>query len=174
MTTIRSVHADEIGTIAAIHVQSWQTAYRGIMPDDLLAEQNITDRDKMWRETLSKGSGELLVGIDDSTEIMGFTFLARAQDSPSDKPYDGRVSALHIRPDRKRQEIGSGLLQAAFDCLRIMGCRSAIIWTLEDLTPSRRFYERHGGTIVKSKLGDFSGNKIAEVAYGWEDLDNGV
>jgi hypothetical protein len=55
-----------------------------------------------------------------------------------------------------------------------MGCRSAIIWTLEDLTPSRRFYERHGGTIVKSKLGDFSGNKIAEVAYGWEDLDNGV
>jgi len=53
-----------------------------------------------------------------------------------------------------------------------MGCHSAIIWTLEDLKASRQFYEFHGGTVVRSKLGDFGGKIIVEGAYGWLDMAN--
>ena len=153
-------------------MRSWQTAYRGIMPDSLLAVQNATEREAKWRETLAKMSGQMLVAVDPDDQLVGFTYLARAQDLPEDRPYDGRVYALHVRPDRKRQGIGSQLHRAALLMLDEMGCRSAIIWTLEDLAPSRRFYEKRGGALVRSKLGDFGGMKIVEVAYGWEDLAN--
>lgn len=171
---IRPIRDDEVGVIADIHVQSWQTAYRGIMPDALLAEQNVVGREGMWRETLAKKSGRLLIAIGQDDRVAGFIYLARARDVPDDRPYDGRVYALLIRPDRKRKGIGSQLLLAAFHQLSELGCRSTIVWTLEDLLASRRFYEHHGGKVVKSRLGDFGGAELVEVAYGWENLRDGT
>jgi hypothetical protein len=44
---------------------------------------------------------------------------------------------------------------------------SAIVWTLRDLQLSRRFYEREGGTLVKTGVWALDGHAFPEVAYGW-------
>ena len=174
MAIIRKVRDSDLGEISAIHVRSWQTAYRGVLQDELLAEQDAVNREAMWRKTLTKMSGTMLVSACYDDQIVGFSFFDRARDLPDDQPYDGRVYALHVRPDMKWQGIGSQLLLGAFLKLCEMGCRTAIIWTLADLNPPRQFYKYHGGTMVRSKLGDFGGRQIVEVTYGWENLSNGI
>jgi GNAT superfamily N-acetyltransferase len=170
MMNVRPVKDDELSTVAAIHVRSWQTAYGGIVPDKYLAAQDVTKGEAKWRRTSRKYPGNLRVAVDNQEDVLGFCYLALVGDEPEDQPYDGRLYALHVRSDLKRNGIGSQLLTSAFDRLRTMGCRSVIVWTFDDLAPSRRFYEHLGGTLVKSKRSDFGGKKIVEVAYGWEDL----
>lgn len=47
---------------------------------------------------------------------------------------------------------------------------SAIVWTLNALTLSRKFYEREGGELVKTGVWHIDGAALPEVAYGWRQL----
>ena len=47
---------------------------------------------------------------------------------------------------------------------------SAIVWTLQELQLSRRFYEREGGKVVNSGVWSIGGLALPEVAYGWTSL----
>jgi hypothetical protein len=49
-----------------------------------------------------------------------------------------------------------------------LGMRSMIVWTLEGLHLSRRFYEREGGAVVKHGHLLVGGAEVPELAYGWE------
>lgn len=49
------------------------------------------------------------------------------------------------------------------------GFESMSLWVLAQ-NPARRFYEQLGGTAVEEKTIEIGGRKLAEVAYGWDDL----
>jgi hypothetical protein len=50
---IRIATIDDAIDIAAVHVRSWQTAYRGMIPDDFLASQSVEKRLPMWLRRLA-------------------------------------------------------------------------------------------------------------------------
>lgn len=170
MATIRPAAPRDLQAIAEIHVRSWQTAFRGIMPGGLLGGMDVADRREMWRGQIRRHPESLLVAADERETLLGFCCLGPAQGDANDAPYEGRLYALHVRPDLKRRGLGTRLVGAAFGRLHDLGCRAAIIWTLEALAPSRRFYERLGGRVVKSKITDFHGTGLVEVGYGFDDL----
>jgi len=58
------------------------------MPDELLAEQAVANREVMWRKTLAKMSGSILVSACNKDQIAGFSFFAHAQNFPEDQLYD--------------------------------------------------------------------------------------
>lgn len=168
--TIRTATPQDLPAVAEIHVRSWQTAFRGIMPDALLDAMDVADREEMWRRSLQRHPGGIVVALDDQEEIVGFCCFGRAPGDSHDVPFDSRIYALHVHPDRKRQGIGTRLVFAVFRRLRDFGCRSVILWTLESLASSRSFYEYLGGTLSRSKITNFDGTELVEVAYVWEDL----
>jgi hypothetical protein len=49
---IRRAHAADAHAIAEIVVRGWQTAYRGILPDDFLAGLSVGAREIAWRMRL--------------------------------------------------------------------------------------------------------------------------
>ena len=173
MNSIRPAHEGDLPAISEIHVRSWQSAYVGIVPDQILQAKDVPAHETMWRGMLGRYPGNLLVAVDERASVLGFSYVAAVTDQPDDLPYDGRVYALHVGPHLKRQGIGSQLFDAAIDRLRDLRCGSIIVWTFKELAPSRRFYEQHGGVVVKSKFGEFEGTNLAEVAYGWGDPGDG-
>lgn len=42
--TIRRAQSGDAATVGRIHVESWNVAYRGIMPDDVIARIDIAYR----------------------------------------------------------------------------------------------------------------------------------
>jgi L-amino acid N-acyltransferase YncA len=71
---IREATMADVAAIARVHVESWRTTYKGLLPDDYLASLTYEQREPLWGEILSKPAGHHLVGVaeDDAGNVVGF------------------------------------------------------------------------------------------------------
>jgi ribosomal protein S18 acetylase RimI-like enzyme len=129
--TIRPATPADARAIAAVHVASWQDAYRGLVPDDVLDALSVDDRAEQWDEWLRAGETRTLV----TQAVDGFVTFWEER---------GEISALYIAPARTRTGIGTALLDAAHAELAQAGRDETYLWVFEDNAPAREFYARHG------------------------------
>lgn len=169
---IRPAEKNDLFSIARIHIASWQDAYAGVVPEEVLASRNIEQSLSAWQSTFERYPDNISVAVNEADGIVGFCCAGPVVDLARSGPFEFEIYGLHVQPDARRLGIGTALLHASFE--RASGClgmKSAIIWTLHNLQLSRRFYEREGGQLVKTdrwKLGEWS---LSEVAYGWPKLN---
>jgi len=162
--------AGDLEPIAKLHILSWQTAYRGFMPDNLLRSRRWEESLDGWRATFSSYPENLSVVTNANGKIVGFCCSGPVIDIEKSGPFEFEIYGIHVAPDFYRQGLGRLMVDSVFKRMADAGSRSAIVWTLENLIQSRRFYEKSGGTVVKTgvwSLGDHSQN---EVAYGWNPI----
>ncbi|HEY1604764.1 MAG TPA: GNAT family N-acetyltransferase [Allosphingosinicella sp.] len=88
---------------------------------------------------------ELLVAVDGSQQVVGFTAV---------HPADGEMYLLFVDPKYAGRGIGRALLDAAHDVLRAGGCREAFLYTHQQNERAIRVYEADGyqrdGTVRES------------------------
>ncbi|MDQ3642541.1 MAG: GNAT family N-acetyltransferase [Actinomycetota bacterium] len=124
--TIRPASIHDADAVGEVHVRAWQSAYRGVMPDDYLDGLQAQDHATRWREHLIAPSsdGQLLVVVDDH-RVVGFGSLGpdRDRDAPSDI---GQLYAINLDPDIWGRGIGRALLNVATDRLRELGYVEAV------------------------------------------------
>ena len=165
---IRRARLDDCAGLARVQVDSYRTAYAGIMPQDYLDHFTYEEQEQDWRDLLSDATGDiLLVAVADSGEVAGY-----ALDRPGETevaPYDSELVALHVRCPHHGQGIGCQLVSAMAEQLRQRGCRSFMLWVLEE-NGSRGFYERLGGQLLDETK--HSGAGPLEVAYGWPAIEH--
>lgn len=142
--TIRPASIHDADAVGEVHVRAWQSAYRGVMPDDYLDGLQAQDHATRWREHLIAPSsdGQLLVVVDDH-RVVGFASLGpeRDRDAPSDI---GQLYAINLDPDVWGRGIGRALLNVATDRLRELGYVEAVLWVVPDNQRARRLYESEG------------------------------
>jgi hypothetical protein len=86
--TLVPAGSDDAHRIAALHVRSWQTAYRGLVPDAFLAGPIENDRHTLWESRLSVPDDARLVlkAVDQNGVMVGFTCVLRDADPAHDRP----------------------------------------------------------------------------------------
>ncbi len=144
VVTIRPARVDDADAVGEIHVRAWQTAYRGMMPDDYLDSLQAEDHATRWREHLvaPRSEAELLVLVDDH-RVVGFASVGPPLDS--DAPPDvGQLYAINLDPDVWGRGLGRALLSFATDRLRELGYVEAVLWVVPDNQRARRLYESAG------------------------------
>lgn len=62
---ITKATAHDCAAIASILVKSWQAAYRGIMPNELLDGLSVQQREEGWRRHLNSGGNAYIGWIAD-------------------------------------------------------------------------------------------------------------
>ena len=141
MVTVRDATPADARDIAAVHVESWQVGYRGLMPDEVLDGLSISTRERWWRETLS-GPGErtTLLATDTNT-VLGFAAVGPGRDGD---PVVGELYAMYLRSAAWGRGIGRTLHSAALARLRTLGFDRASLWMLAGNERALRFYHREG------------------------------
>ena|SRR5215468_10847716 len=158
--------APDLPAIAAIHADSWQDAYRGIVPDAVLAGRTVERSLALWRGTLEKRPDNLTVArLGDS--VVGFCCAGPVVNPAKNAPYQFEVYCLYAHPKLRQRGIGAALLRQALARCQAAGMDSSIVWTLDKLVLARRFYEREGGRLVKTGIWTAGEFTLPEVAYGW-------
>ena len=148
MVEVRDATQADANAIAYVVVQSWRAAYRGLLPDDVLAGLSISDREQFWSDALTTRPPHTRVVVATIADaVVGFAATGPplvAADRAD--PTLGDLYALYLVPDVWRRGIGTQLHAAALDRLRSCGFTRAGLWVLDTNERALRFYSRHGWT----------------------------
>jgi ribosomal protein S18 acetylase RimI-like enzyme len=163
---VRPATVSDAARIAHIHVATWRTAYRGLMPDDYLAGLSEDRRADFWRKRLAESRGAVIVCERDG-EVVGFCDLVSSRDTDAEPVGVGEIAAIYVLPKHWRRGVGVALCRCAMQMGQSLGFSMITIWVLETNIPAIRFYEAQGlrpdGARKKEKLtSDF---EITEVRY---------
>ena len=175
MIRIRRASRRDATAIARVHVETWQSAYAGLLPDSMLAGMSDV-RQAAWWQRLLADPGEargVFVADDEDMGVVGFGSCGLVRDKP--EGLDGReirvgeVYTLYVEPDFQNQGLGRRLLDALFRQLRADGCDTAVLWMLAS-NPTRFFYEGLGGEPVGHRVDTMAGTDVEEMAFAWRNL----
>jgi GNAT superfamily N-acetyltransferase len=169
---VREARQEDALAIARVHVDSWRTSYRGIVPEGFLAAMSYKDFEERWREWLrgvESPHWAYRVAEFPSGRIVGFACGGPRQ-GPAYAGYDGELFALYLLREHQRAGIGQRLFGSVARGLAEGGSSSLLAWVLAR-NPSRRFYEAVGGELLGSQEIEIGGARLEEVAYGWLDIE---
>ena len=169
MTIIREATPTDAPGIARVHIDSWRTTYRGLVPDSYLASLRSEDRQRMWERALNDPSyrGFLYVAEAEDGNVVGFA--AGGPSRSEDVEYEGELYAIYILEDYQGKGIGRRLVKVIAERLTSAGIHSMLVWVLTG-NPAQRFYEALGGEELRRQQFDLEGMTLDEVSYGWKDI----
>jgi ribosomal protein S18 acetylase RimI-like enzyme len=160
---VAAASPEDLRDVAAVHVASWQSAYRSVLPPEYLANLSVEGREATWRQILAEGRSELLVATDGAA-VVGFVSFGPCRDeaAPSDR---GEVWAIYVAPSAWSTGVGRALWRTASERLRTLGFHSVSLWVIEGNERARRFYSAAGFAVEAGSQKEFEigGAKLREV-----------
>lgn len=162
---IRMAKVHDAGTIALIHIRSWQKMYSEFIPETILKDLSLTERTQQWQDLLKQEVNVLLIEIDH--QAVGFASICPFC-GVNAEPLMGEISAIYLHPDYWRMGLGTKLCLTALSELTALGYKKVGLWVLEANNQARRFYEALGFTATSStKLEEFyeGGALLQEILY---------
>ncbi len=150
--------------MAAVHVRSWQVAYRGLLPDDYL--DGLRPEDRAQRYTFGEPGPqdpETIVAVERGA-VCGFATIGSCGDD--DRPGAGQLLALYVDPACWSGGIGRALIQEARARLGLQGYGEASLWVLAGNERADRFYRLDGWAPDGSRrLDEVWGLTVDEIRY---------
>jgi len=140
---VRRALGADTETVARIHVASWRVAYRGIMPDDVIARTDLKYRTALWAERIADREWPIFL-IEANRAGVAFCQMIRTKDPDDDPQRVGHITSLHVLPQLRGLGYGRALLELVFKEFRQRGIAEVTLWVLEGNTRGRQFYEKHG------------------------------
>lgn len=161
---MRKADSEDVEAIAEIHVRSWQAAYRGVLPGELLDGLSVAERVKSWREILTATEEHWLTFVAESVAggLVGFCSVTTPSRDADTGARTAEIGALYVDPDHWRQGAGSALLAVALEELNGARWCDAILWVLPENRAAIAFYERFGFEIEEGveKREERSGHRV--------------
>jgi ribosomal protein S18 acetylase RimI-like enzyme len=162
---IRRAGPADARAFAVIGVRGWQTAYRGIMPDEFLDGLSIEAREQAWLARLEAASDEAPAWIA-SRQGQALGFLCGGPPRDDAPPSSVEVYGLYVLPEAWRLGVGRALLDTALAYWQGRGLETALLWVLEANQAARGFYEALGWTPDGGRQeADLGGFAPPEVRY---------
>lgn len=162
---IRQAQIADAPQIARVHIASWQEAYAGIVPDDVLDNLDVARREEQWRDLLERGPRESLrtwlAEVD--SDVVGFGSFGPSRDEDADRR-TSEIYSIYLLPSAWGRGVARELMRTL---LAEPEANDPItLWVLADNERARHFYRRHGfapdGT---ERMESFGGSQLLEVRY---------
>ncbi len=153
--------------IAAVHLRTWQVAYRGQLPDAFLDALSMEPRIAGWRRTLADSSWptKVVFVLEEGDRVIGFASTSPSRDDDAG-PEVGELGTVYLLPDFWDRGWGRALLNRAAETMQTAGFSTATLWVLDANSRARRFYEAAGWTPDgATKLEDLRGFPLQEIRY---------
>lgn len=160
---IRNVDEKDIPSIAEIQVNGWKTAYKGIIDDVVLNSMNKDNQTESFKGNYQK-HGFAVAEL--KNEIVGFCRYADSNEfTPDMQNIDCEITALYVKPSLKYNGIGTKLFQFVTDEFKCKNKTKMLLWCLKDNEPSKKFYTKLGGKIIKERVIELGGKNYFEVGF---------
>lgn len=170
--SVRPALPQDAEEIARLQVVTWRTAYRALLPVEVLDGWDADAATASWASAITSpptpGHG-VIVALERNT-VVGFTAYAPAELTSGEvaDPVgpSAELSTLLVEPRWGRRGHGSRLLAAVSDLVRAGGAARLQVWLLEEDRVSQGFYESAGwGPDGWARTLDTGGDPLREIRW---------
>lgn len=159
--TVRRMTIEDAEAVTDVLIDSWQTAYRGIVSDDCLDNLN---RAELIERRKRQYKDYIVAVVDD--RVAGYCWYINDNSFSDDlSDIDCEIVALYVRPELERHGIGSRMLSYAADDLKDQGRTRMVIWCLKDNHRGRQFYTKMGGNVMGEHTTHIGNDDYDEVGF---------
>lgn len=167
-TIIREATPADAPGIARVHVDTWRTTYRGLVPDNYLDRLSYADREAWWEQMLTTPGSDTFIYVAEYAErIVGF--VSGGPIRTEGEEYTGELYAIYILQSQQGKGTGRRLTEALVKRMLDADIHSMLLWVIVG-NPAERFYRSLGGVEVRRQQFELGGAMIEEVGYGWQDI----
>ena len=162
---VRMAKKEDIPAVVEIKIQGWQSAYNGIVDSEYLENLDCERDDRIVKMEADFDANGFIVAELDS-KIVGFCrYVDNNSFSPEVEDADCELTALYVKPDLKYYGIGTKMFEYVMSEFRKQHKARMILWCLKDNEPSRRFYTKMGGKVIREKVVNIGGRNYIECCF---------
>lgn len=135
---LRRAVVDDAPALARLHVDCWDDAYTGLMPQPVLDERraNVDARAQRWREILTEHDRNWVAVAPEG--LIGFAAAGPPRDNDLEGDIGLELQALYVRAAWWGTGVGYALFR------QVVGDRAAYLWVLANNQRAIHFYQRQG------------------------------
>ena len=112
---IRKAEVDDAKGIAKVHVDSWRTTYKGIVPDTFLDNLSYEHRELTWKKGINENN--VYIAENENGKVIGFSTGGKERTGKYEA-YIGELYAIYILKEFQGKGIGRLLFQSIVDDLK--------------------------------------------------------
>ena len=161
MNNVRYAIIEDAQSIAQINVAAWKEAYKGLLPEELLASRKVDEkRINAWKKKIDDKSFTVLVYEDDG-EVRGYLSAGSKRD---DIQYAHELYAIYVDPSFQKQGVGSSLFE---EYKKIIKNSSFYLYMLKGNAKASAFYKKMGGhrDMEYDRILNVDNYEIEEIIY---------
>jgi ribosomal protein S18 acetylase RimI-like enzyme len=133
---VRKAQLSDLQEIALIHVKSWKSAFKGLMPERYINSYTLEDRNAEWLNVLGSGSESVII-VEDNNKLVGFLSYTENVDFLY-------LSKLYLCPSIYGQGVG-GLLMKQMENESLAASIDLIrLYVLDNNQSAINFYLKQG------------------------------
>lgn len=160
---VRNIEEKDIPRVVDIQIDGWKTAYKGIIDDSILTSM---DRDKKIEKRNKDYKDNGFIVAESDKEVVGFCRYIDSNKFTQDiLDIDCELLALYVKPELKYNGIGTKLFQFVIDEFKSKNKTKMILWCLKENEPSKKFYTKMGGEIIKERMIEIGEKNYCEVGF---------
>ena len=156
----------DAAAIAALHAESWRSAYRGLVPAEDLGDGLDEERLRFWRDRLASANPErrLVLAARAGADIVGLACVL----ADADPAHGPLLDNLHVKPGWRGRGLGAELLQKARAWSHAIAPGQPMhLWVLAGNAAARRFYRNQGGVEDGRRVEHRGGMEIVSLRCTW-------
>ncbi|MGE8001361.1 N-acetyltransferase family protein [Lysinibacillus sp. NPDC093190] len=165
---IRKANIEDAIGIGKVHVDSWRTTYKGILPDDFLNNLSYEQRTELWKKNISDATNYVLVAENEQNEIIGFATGGTRKTNSIPNATD--LTSIYLLEEYQGKGIGKQLLKEMFAYFKQKGYEKVFVEVLAE-NKTRDFYEYYGAQYVNNIEIKIGGKIVEELIYVWNDVN---
>ena len=112
--------------LARVHIATWRTAYRQIMPDQVLDHLCLDEFEATWDKNLVRPERLNLV-CEMEDHIAGFAALGPSRNRDIHSAQTGEMYALYVEPEQWGKGAGRALWERTLDEFQARGYQQVIV-----------------------------------------------
>ncbi|QUG42028.1 GNAT family N-acetyltransferase [Psychrobacillus sp. INOP01] len=165
---VREAIVSDAAGIALVHVESWRTTYKNILPNKFLLNLSYKRRELFWETSIPEGN--VFVAENDEGKIVGFASGGKER-SGHYEGFKGELTSIYILKEYQGIGIGKQLLKSVVRGIEKLGINTMLVLVIED-NNSKSFYEAMGSKKIGVVEVEIAGKKLNELIYGWDNIND--
>jgi GNAT superfamily N-acetyltransferase len=166
---VRPATPSDVPSIARLHVDSWRSLYREVLPDPVLDNLSYADRERQWMRLIAGGDTGPFVYVADHPRDRVVGLMAGTTEPSSNPAYPGEVYVVYVDERYAESDIGRDMMQLAARMMSENGLPGMLAWAIAG-SPIEEFYRSLHGQPVSTRNRSYGDATIEEIAFGWSDL----